>query len=60
MRPQRTAQYQPRKGTITILAAAMSVVLIGMVAFCVDIGYVLSAKEELQRTADASALGACW
>ena len=60
MRPQRTAQYQPRKGTITILAAAMSVVLIGMVAFCVDIGYVLSAKEELQRTADSSALAACW
>lgn len=49
-----------RRGTITVLAAIMSVVLIGMVAFCVDIGYVLSAKEELQRTADASALAACW
>lgn len=49
-----------RRGTITVLAAIMSIVLIGMVAFCVDIGYVLSAKEELQRTADASALAACW
>jgi hypothetical protein len=38
----------------------MSVVLVGMVAFCVDIGYVLSAKEELQRSADASALATCW
>ena len=31
-----------------------------MVAFCVDIGYVLSAKEELQRSADRPALAACW
>lgn len=49
-----------RKGTITILAAFMSIVLVGMVAFCVDLGYVLSAKEELQRSADSSALAACW
>jgi Flp pilus assembly protein TadG len=51
---------QVRRGAITILAAFMSIVLIGMVAFCVDIGYVLSAKEELQRSADSSALAACW
>ena len=38
----------------------MSIVLVGMVAFCVDLGYVLSAKEELQRSADSSALAACW
>jgi hypothetical protein len=31
-----------------------------MVAFCVDVGYVLSAKEELQRSADATALATCW
>jgi uncharacterized membrane protein len=42
------------------MAAILSIVLIGMVAFSVDIGYVLSAKEELQRSADASALAACW
>jgi Flp pilus assembly protein TadG len=51
---------QTRQGAIAILAAILSIVLIGMVAFSVDIGYVLSAKEELQRTADASALAACW
>jgi Flp pilus assembly protein TadG len=51
---------QNRKGAITILAALLSIVLIGMVAFSVDIGYILTAKEELQRTADASALAACW
>ncbi len=55
-RPNR----QPRKGAITILAAILSIVLVAMVAFCVDLGYVLSAKEELQRSADSSALAACW
>jgi hypothetical protein len=38
----------------------MSVALVGMIAFCVDLGYVLSAKEEMQRAADSSALAACW
>jgi hypothetical protein len=38
----------------------MAIVLVGMVAFCVDLGYVLSVKEELQRSADSSALAACW
>jgi hypothetical protein len=59
MKRQRYQKRHTRNGTIAILAAIMSVVLIGMVAFSVDIGYVLSAKEELQRTADASALAAC-
>lgn len=49
-----------RRGVIAILAAVFSVVMIGMAAFAVDIGYMLSVKEELQRTADAAALAACW
>ena len=49
-----------RRGTITVLAAVFSVVILGMVALSVDLGYILSMKEELQRTADASALAACW
>ena len=60
MKRDRKLPAQQRKGTITILAAILTVVLVGMVAFCVDIGYVLSAKEELQRSADASALATCW
>jgi Flp pilus assembly protein TadG len=60
MRRTSPRKRQSRRGTITVLAALLSIVLIGMVAFSVDIGYVLSAKEELQRTADASALAACW
>jgi Flp pilus assembly protein TadG len=42
------------------LAAVLSIVMIALVAFSVDIGYVLTAKEELQRTADAAALATCW
>jgi Flp pilus assembly protein TadG len=60
MNRNRPTIRQSRKGAITILAAILSIVLVGMVAFSVDIGYILSAKEELQRTADASALAACW
>jgi len=49
-----------RKGNITILAAIFCIVLLGMVAFSVDIGYVLSVKEQMQRTADATGLAAGW
>jgi Flp pilus assembly protein TadG len=49
-----------RKGAITVLAALLAIVLVGMVAFSVDLGYILSAKEELQRSADATALATCW
>ena len=60
MNRQRKTQRQSRRGAITILAALLSIVMVGMVAFCVDIGYVLSAKEEMQRASDASAMAACW
>jgi Flp pilus assembly protein TadG len=49
-----------RRGAISVLSAFMSVLVLGMVAFAVDVGYVLSAKQELQRSADAAALAACW
>ena len=53
-------QKQKRRGTIVIMGAVLAIVMLAMVAFSVDVGYVLTAKEELQRTADASALAACW
>ena len=56
----RNYRRQSRRGAITVLAAILSIVIVGMVAFSVDVGYVLSAKEELQRSADSSALAACW
>src|ERR1700755_3342938 len=53
-------QKQQRRGTIVIMGAVLAIVVLAMVAFSVDVGYVLTAKEELQRTADASALAPCW
>jgi len=56
---QRTVGSR-RRGAIAVLALLFTVVLLGMVAFAVDLGYVLSAQEELQRSADAAALATCW
>ena len=56
----RQSFSKSRRGAISVLAALLVIVLVGMIAFCVDIGYVLTAKEELQRTADATALASCW
>ncbi|TWT99136.1 hypothetical protein Pla108_00690 [Botrimarina colliarenosi] len=56
----RNLRQGDRRGAITVLAAIFSIVMLGMVAFSVDVGYVLSVKEELQRTADAAAMAAAW
>jgi Flp pilus assembly protein TadG len=49
-----------RRGAVTVLAALLSVALLALVALAVDVGYVLSSKEEMQRCADAAALAAAW
>lgn len=57
---RRSKLREQRRGIITILAALFSIVLMAMVAFSVDMGYIMSVKEELQRTADSAALAAAW
>ncbi|HEY1598984.1 MAG TPA: VWA domain-containing protein [Pirellulales bacterium] len=47
-----------RKGAIAVLAAIFMVVMLGMVAFSVDVGYIANTQAELQRACDASALAA--
>lgn len=47
-----------RRGAVAPFAALMLVVVVGMVAFSVDVGYITHADTELQRTADACALAA--
>ena len=47
-----------RRGAIVVLAAIMMTVLVGMIAFSVDYGYLLKVRTDLQRSADASALSA--
>lgn len=45
-----------RHGAIAPLAAIMMIFVIGMVAFAVDIGWIVLAKTNLQNTADSAAL----
>jgi len=45
---------------VAILAGFMMVALLGMVAFAIDLGYLANCQGELQRSADASALAACY
>ena len=47
-----------RRGSVLILTAVLMVVMIGMLAFAVDLGYIVHARTQLQRTADACALAA--
>lgn len=57
---RRKLILRARRGVVSILAAILAIVMVGMVAFSVDVGYLLSVREELQRTADATALAAVW
>ena len=49
-----------RRGSIIVLAAAMMVVLAAFLAFAIDMGYLVSTRTELQRSADAAVLAAAW
>jgi Flp pilus assembly protein TadG len=50
---------KPRKGVIVVLTAVLLVVLLAMVAFSIDIGYIAVVKTQLQAAADSAALAAC-
>jgi Flp pilus assembly protein TadG len=54
--PSRTKPR--RRGAIAVLAAFFCVILLGMVAFAVDIGYIATIKTQLQAVADSTALAA--
>ncbi len=47
-----------RRGAIAVLAAVLSVIMLAMLAFAIDVGYVSLVKTQLQAAADASALAA--
>lgn len=49
-----------RKGTILVLSAVLMVMVMAMLAFAVDLGYLYVAREEMQRSADSAALAAAW
>src|SRR5262249_55505057 len=45
-----------RRGVILPLTALLLIVVLGMAAFVVDIGYMIAVESELHNAADASAL----
>lgn len=49
-----------RRGNVAVLCAIMMIGLVGLIALAIDIGYLLVVRDQLQRTADASALAAAW
>ena len=51
----KSKQSTSRKGTIAVLSAVVLVFLLFVVAFVVDIGYVMNSKAEAQLAADAAA-----
>ena len=56
----RFSELQPpqslRRGVIMVLTAVLLVVMLGFVAFTVDIGLIQLTKTQLQAAADAGAL----
>jgi Flp pilus assembly protein TadG len=49
-----------RRGNILAMTALLMVMMIAFVAMAVDIGYLCTVRDELQRTADAAAIAAAW
>lgn len=49
-----------RRGTVVVLVVFSLGMLMAFAALVVDIGYVHSVRDELQRSADAAAMAACW
>lgn len=45
-----------RRGAVIPMAALLATVLLGMLAFSVDVGYIAAVKAELQNAADSAAL----
>ncbi len=47
-----------RRGATLVLVAVMMVVLLGMIAFAVDVGYVCLTRSQVQNAADAASVAA--
>ncbi len=47
-----------RRGAILLLTVFLIVVLLGMIAFALDLGYIFMARTQLQTAADSAALAA--
>jgi Flp pilus assembly protein TadG len=57
-RPASRGALFARRGTVLVLTVLLMISMIGVLAFALDLGYIVHVRTELQRTADASALAA--
>lgn len=55
---RRTPARRQRRAAIAVLAAICLVIVVGFLAFSIDLGYIVVAESELQNAADASAVSA--
>lgn len=53
---QIISKYKNQRGATAVVVAIVIIVLMGLVAFAVDVGYVSATKGELQNIADSGAL----
>jgi hypothetical protein len=60
MRKHTRLRPPRRKGAVSVLAAMMMVMILLIVAFALDLGYMMLVDTELQRTADSAAMAGCW
>ncbi len=58
IRPRAKPRRPSRRGAIVVLAAILVVVMLGIIALALDLGYVLLVRTQLQAAADSSALAA--
>lgn len=50
----RHRRYKESRGAIVVLSALLMVFMLGMLAFAIDVGYMMSAKTDLQRSVDSA------
>jgi Flp pilus assembly protein TadG len=60
MRRRPHTPQRRRRGNVMVLSAVFMVILMALLAFAIDLGYVYTARTELQRSADAAAMAAAW
>ena len=58
MKTQLRLRNRSRRGATLVLAAFLMVMLLGMVAFAVDCGYMVLVRSQLQGAADSAAMAA--
>src|SRR5262249_30684068 len=55
---QSSMRQGKRRGSVVVMTLFLSMALLAMMAFSIDIGYSVAVKSELQNAADAAALAA--